>query len=380
MKPSSAIKRVSSLGLIFAGFLTGCAAEPLRPELHLENGKQIRQQLDEGLWIDLQVDYPEGTIPKIYRSELPPMNETIVESFLTVIGDRSAEVLFDETIEGCRNFALNTENGAYLSFNRTVEDKNLPIYTLLYSTPLSFMYSLALRDNWPRRNSSTSNNTDLYRAEKEFAFGSCLEVQRQAEAVLQSIGIPDAVLTETLYLDHKTMTEYLRTPEGEEALNQAGAQALAQTGFDDSCNAYYFRFSLTMDGIYATENILETATSYIPPANLTVLSNASGVVTVYINAPWRFLDEAEAPNAITMPETVLQEVIDWEMDTLTMIPRTIDSLRLEYLTVQAGDHWIRMPVWIVTVRYDVPAEGFSGESAGEHRIYLFDAISGDRLS
>lgn len=380
MKPSSKLLYLIILCMVIAGLLTGCVDARWLRDINLENGNHVQERLEEGLEIDLIIDYPEKNVPQIYHTGLPRLDNEITQAFLSAIGDHSMEVLHDEIEDGWHNIALKTEKGAYFAYSRSEKDINLPGYALSYSTPMYSDYSLAFLNYGSRRETSPLDNSSLYQEQIEFTFCTSQEAQRDAEAILNSLGLRDIVLEETLYLDHEVMSDYLRTPEAAEAIEVYGAQVLAETGYDASYDAYFFRYTLSRDGVLATAHTLETATSFVGATNITIMINASGPISVNVGMPWLFLEVEQTPSALSPPETVLREVIDQEMDTLTDLPRTIDSLRLEYIPMQAGDHWIRTPVWIVSVLYEGAIVLSETERSDEHRFYLFDAVSGERIS
>lgn len=380
MKISSTIKCITILGLIIAVLLTGCMDADMVQDINLENGTHVQEYLDDGLEIDLVINYPDKSVPHIYRTGLPRLDNEVAHAFLAAIGDPLVEILHDAVEDGWHNVALRTEKDAYFAYNRSEKDINLPGYALSYSLPMYSDYSLAFLNYGSQRETSPLDNSFLYREQKEFAFGTSEQARQQAESILRSLGIENAMLEETLYLDHELMTNYLRTPEAAEAIEVYNAQGLVDTGYDDSYDAYFFRFTLAQDGVLATAHRLETATSFIGATEMTILINAEGPVSVIVGMPWLFLDVEETPASLISPDTVLWEVMNQELDTLTEFPRIIDDLRLEYLPVQAGDHWLRMPIWIVSVLYKGAIVLSETECRDEHRFYLFDAVSGERIS
>ncbi len=380
MKSSSRLMYFTILCLVIAGLLAGCMDANLLPDINLENGNHVQERFDDGLEINLIIDYPDKSVPHIYRTGLPRLDNEVAQAFLSAIGDHSMEILHDTIEDGWHNVALRTEKGAYFAYNRSEKDIDLPGYVLSYSTPMYSDYSLAFLNYSSGRETSPLDNSTLYQENREFTFCSSQEAQRHAEAILNSLGLRDIVLEETLYLDHEVMSDYLRTPEAAEAIEVYGAQVLAETGYDASYDAYFFRFTLSRDGVLATAHTIEMATSFVGATDITIIINASGPISVNVGMPWLFYEVEQTPNALASPETVLREVIDQEMDTLTDLPRTIDGLRLEYIPIQAGDHWIRTPAWIVSVLYEGAIVLSETERSDEHRFYMFDAVSGERIS
>lgn len=335
--------------------------------------------MEEGLSVDLTIPAFGSKVPSIYRAALPTLGQSTVERFLTAIGDTPGEVIADECYDGVHSISMRTGKQADVQYYTPESEGALGVYSFGYTTQTYLDYTYAFM-NYGGVMDGIADNTDLYREPKEFSFASSQEAVQQAEAVLDYLGIQNAILAEKLYLDHETMTDYVRSSEAAETIAVYGAEALAERGYDSTYDAYVLRFAIEKDGIFTSTRLYQLPTTTIAPTTIEFMINASGVVNVSISFPWVFAETLEVPAGIISAEDILQIVEDFELEVVSESPRTIDGISLEYISVQDGDHWNLKPVWVVTVLYKGRTKISESECFDEHQVYCFDAMSGKQIA
>lgn len=353
---------------------------------HAPEPTHITENPEAGLQVDLDVVSPGGEVPKLYRIEIPPLDASVVDAFLAQEGDAEAEVRDDLMLDDIHIYNAKTKTGGIVGYWRSTEDSGQPVYSFSYSRPEFQEYTDVLRDYYGLDASMELNDTTaLYTEPREFSFCSYAEAEAKATACLQSLGVRDLKLEAAYYIDHEIMNRYIRSEEAQRLLKDSPEREQGQEKqWDASVDAYYFHFTLEKDQIPVLQNSFQNTTTDFMTTTIRLLLNSSGIVYLSAENVFCFGDVYETPQSMADYSAVLERVKRVAQNTLTETERLLDGVQLQYACVQNGKEWLRVPVWVVTIRNRDAlhyTDTYTGEEFTQdtHTLFLFDAITGKQI-
>ncbi len=346
------------------------------------------ETISDNLKIDARiVPLPDDAEPGVYLGSVPQLNQEIVDNFLATIGDSVAVVNQDEYLDELKmwNYFLDTEKQAFFGSNYSVDSIDVPEYRLSYSSSQWHWYNNVIhyKEPYQRVRNPELDNSHRYQEPKSFAFATEDEALEQVQAILNSLGIYNAEVIETLYLDHAIMAEEEKTPLSLNSMTGKGGEPEYKPQWTEDDDAYYFIFNIAHTGIYLQPSMNSNTDLPYAGSTVDVLYGKDGLVWLVIDNPWVFGELVESSEALMPTEDVISRVKEILQFSATPYTRTVDEIALRYYYRQDGDKILLRPCWVASVLgEDIPNE-FMGQVLGEpyddYSFIIFDAITGQEL-
>lgn len=323
-----------------------------------------------------------GEIPGVYVGSLPRMDQEVYGQFLAALDDSAAEVLTDVTEKEYTMFVTNTARSGYAGFNTSPGFS----YSLSYSADSYYPYGIALNyyNPYDRVLNAESDNTEHFTIPKSFAFASPEEADAQAKELLEVLGIQNAVLVETLYLDHTTLAEQEQAIASQDKEALSTGKVTLKDSWTEADDAYhlYYEFSHQAVNLIPTNQPVGTNENYVA-SYAEIIWGAEGCFFLNITNPWCFDQEMDTSSTMVTAREALDEAIA----ILNLAPvnheRVITQVALRYYYAQDGDRYLLRPCWNITVLSLDVQEYFMDEPYGEPKdelsYILLDAYTGQEL-
>ena len=380
-----------SLAVLFALSLVACnpevsADDPVnqgQSSADTTDPTYFYEEVSDLITVDAKViGRTPGEIPSVYVGTLPELNQEAYHQFLEALDDSVSEVLTDISESEYEMFVTKTKNGALAGFNTAVGFS----YNISYSADSYTYYGVAVSNYGPyeRVKYQEEDNTEYFTEPKSFAFASPEEADAQARALLEVLGIQNAILVETLYLDHATLSEQYQIQAPTDKIAVTGNDVPDKDSWTSADDAYYLTYEIGYPDIrlIPTYQPVGTNENYVS-STFRIVWGAEGCIYLQGSNPWIFGEVVETGTALISAQEALDEAIAILNLAPTDYERVINEVSLRYYYAQDGDRYLLRPCWNISVlSLDVP-QIFMGQEIGEPmdelNYILLDAYTGQEL-
>ena len=328
------------------------------------------EEVRENFLIDAEVvSFPTRAL-KVYEAVPLTITEDQIVDFLAANGDPLTEW---------------TDSGIADRLTGNTEKDGSFRYNLTRTGPCFFVYDNALYDWWGNYHiyggqchyddSAQFVFAHMFLEPKDFEFATAQEAEENVRSLLSILGLHDLVLNRTLYVDHQGLsdiTPILRLPENQPI---KGGTNPTKDDWSEADDGYLFEFFAGIDGVPMIYNEITYDTYAYHGCDILVSYQASGVISLSLNACWLKGDVVEeAEQCITATEALNLARVKLENDR-AYDSGTIIKVSGEYMYVQEGDRYLLRPVWGVCASYtsqylpDYPIRKY---------VYI-DAITGEEI-
>lgn len=380
-----------SLAILFALSLVACSPDtasddPVSQEQSSADATDpthFYEEVSDLITVDAKViGRTPGEIPSVYVGTQPELNRETFDRFLSALGDSVAEVLTDQSTSEYSVFVAKTKNGAYT-------DSSIDFgfgYQVSYSADSHTPYSVAVNNYGPYRRAMYEDydNTELFTTPKSFAFGSSEEIDAQVRKVLAVLGIENAVLVETLYLDHTILAEAEQAQAMQDKAAIAGNELTLKDSWTSADDAYFLTYEIGCQGVQMTPTFdpVGSVEAYMP-SQIEVIWGEKGCIYLMVNNPWIFGEVVETGATLITAREALEEALAILNLAPTDYERVVNEVSLRYYYAQDGDRYLLRPCWNISVLSLDVQHYFMGEPTSEPRDYLnyilLDAYTGQEL-
>lgn len=380
-----------SLAVLFALSLVACnpevsADDPVnqgQSSADTTDPTYFYEEVSDLITVDAKViGRTPGEIPSVYVGTQPELNRETFDRCLSWLGDSVTEVLTEQSTSEYSVFVAKTKNGAYTD-GETYGDLG---YKFSYSADSYTPYSVAVKNYGPYQRAMYEeyDNTELYTMPKSFAFGSPEEIDAQVRELLAVLGIENAVLVETLYLDHSVLAEAEQAQAMQDKEAIAGKELPLKGSWTSADDAYYLTYEIGYQGVQMTPTFdpVGSVEAYVA-SQIDVIWGAEGCIYLMVYNPWIFGEVVETGTTLMTAQEALEEALAILNLAPTDYERVINEVSLRYYYAQDGDRYLLRPCWNISVlSLDVP-QIFMGQESGEPmdelNYILLDAYTGQEL-
>ncbi|MDD7652398.1 MAG: hypothetical protein PUK81_07655 [Firmicutes bacterium] len=379
-------------GLAVLAMLSGCQepggrvteqTDGLQPEDI--NPTHIYEEVREGFLIDAEVTgAPEGVTPKVYVGTLPTYRREAVDAFLSHVGDSISEIISDERIDESYSFCVTCTSGGRLVCRDSVNN-NFEHWVFNYFNPVTDrFYDSAVLYCTPdeaKIYSQYKYNMNLYEEEKDFAFASAAEAEKEVRDTLELLGVQGLVLQKTLYLDHSA----LEKAYGQELVQRlflgddgASPAEYEERSWSEADDGYMFMFCAGVDGIPMMNSGWTSQTYTYGPSQVLVRINETGITYISAHNPWMFGEVAEQPEHLLTASEALAVAKERLRDVILGHDIIIDRANLLYYSIQDRDRWTLVPVWEIAVLHK-GSTIVDGEAFDDYTYIVVNAVTGKEI-
>lgn len=356
--------------------------------LEAEAPTHFYEVVTDNITIDASVSpLPEGATPAVYEGAVPELNKETLDAFLSAVGDSVTNVLEDSYADELKiwSYVYQSEKGAYAGCSTRVGSQDVTTFSFSYTHPdASWIFNaLNYYDKYDAVQNPGLGNNELFLEQKTFSFATEQEALTEALRILEILGIHNAVLSETLYLDHETLAIEERSDRVLDKSAAKGVEPEFKPQWTEADDAYFFSFDIEHEGILVQSRLETTRDTIYIPTRVQVIYNQSGVISLNITQPWVFSATSETTESILSLEEATEKVKEILLYSYVPHERIVDELNLRYYYRQDGDRVYLRPCWIASVLELQVQAMFNGELVGDpydrYSFIIIDAITGQEL-
>ncbi len=198
----------------------------------------------------------------------------------------------------------------------------------------------------------------MFTEKKDFSFQNAKEAEQTVRNTLSTLGLPELVLLDTLYFDHKTMEQAVNLVATDERYAPVGSKVenngyKIKDSWSEADDAYLFNFGISVHGIPMSYLNESRNTAMYSGSEIIVWYTHDGIISITIKTPWTVGEKVGNSEQIISEEKALEIAQEKYENILIYQNLSVEEARLTYQYVQDQERWLLYPIWEVKIGYNM---------------------------